>query len=110
MVPKARNRPGFPDFQFGETRGSALVSGAAAAVKIFGQHVAVKAQVGHLDGFSGHANAHDLMAWPGRFESALDRHSDVHGEAGAADALRARIQDEPGWTVAVPEHGSSADI
>jgi len=50
------------------------------------------------------------MAWPGRFESALDRYSDVHGEAGAADAVRARIQDELGWTVAVLGHGSSADV
>jgi len=28
----------------------------------------------------------------------------VHGEADAADALRARIQNQLGWAVRVPQH------
>jgi transposase len=33
----------------------------------------------------------------------------VHGEADAAETLRLRIQDEPGWRVSVPEHGATID-
>ena len=52
----------FPGFQVAGTRGAKMVEGAPD-VKIFGEYVAVKAQVSHLEGFSGHADADGLMHW-----------------------------------------------
>jgi metallo-beta-lactamase family protein len=109
MAPNPRNTIVFPGFQVPGTRGATLVAGARE-VKIHGDYVAVKAEVRHLEGFSGHADANGLMAWLRGFHTAPARTFVVHGDPAAADALRLRIQDELGWRVAVPEHGSTLEI
>lgn len=103
MAPHPRHHIVFPGFQVAGTRGAKLVEGAAE-VKIFGRYVAVKAQVSHLEGFSGHADADELMAWLQGFERAPARTFVVHGEREASDTLRSRIADELGWRAEVPEH------
>lgn len=103
MAPNPRHHIVFPGFQVGGTRGAALVAGAGE-VKIHGEYVAVKAQVSHLEGVSGHADADGLMAWLRRLPRPPARSFVVHGEAAAADTLRLRMQDELGWAVAVPAH------
>jgi len=103
MAPNPRHAIVFPGFQVAGTRGAKLVEGATE-VKIFGEYVAVKAQVSHLEGFSGHADAGELMQWLHGFEHAPRQTYVVHGEPAAADALRSRIADELGWSVHVPEH------
>ena len=78
-------------------------------MKIHGEYVAVKAEVSHLEGFSGHADADGLMAWLRGFEAPPERTFVVHGEPDAADTLRLRIQDELGWKVSVPQHGATVE-
>ncbi|MFT3956514.1 MAG: MBL fold metallo-hydrolase [Piscinibacter sp.] len=109
MAPNPRHAIVFPGFQVAGTRGAKMVEGASE-VKIFGEYVAVKAQVSHLEGFSGHADANELMHWLHGFEQAPRQTFVVHGEAGAADALRSRIADELGWAVRVPEHLSQVEL
>jgi len=109
MAPNPRHSIVFPGFQVAGTRGAKLVEGAAE-VKIFGEYVAVKAQVSHLEGFSGHADANELMLWLQGFEAAPRQTFVVHGEPAAADALRSRIADELGWAVRVPEHLSQVEL
>jgi metallo-beta-lactamase family protein len=109
MAPNPRHAIVFPGFQVAGTRGAKLVEGASE-VKIFGEYVAVKAQVSHLEGFSGHADANELMHWLHGFEKAPRQTFVVHGEAAAADALRSRIADELGWSVRVPEHLSQVEL
>jgi metallo-beta-lactamase family protein len=109
MAPNPRHSIVFPGFQVAGTRGAKLVEGAAE-VKIFGEYVAVKAQVSHLEGFSGHADANELLRWLGGFERAPGQTWVVHGEAAAADALRSRIGDELGWRAAVPEHLAQVSV
>jgi metallo-beta-lactamase family protein len=109
MAPNPKNLIVFPGFQVGGTRGATLVAGARD-VKIYGEYVAVKAEVRHLEGFSGHADADELMAWLGRFDAPPSQTFVVHGEAAASDTLRMRIQDELGWRVQVPEHGASVEV
>lgn len=103
MAPNPRHHIVFPGFQVAGTRGAKLVGGAPD-VKIFGEYVAVKAQVSHLEGFSGHADANGLLHWLRGFTGAPGQTYVVHGEPEAADALRSRIADELGWAVQVPEH------
>lgn len=109
LAPNPRNHIVFPGFQVGGTRGATLVGGARE-VKIHGEYVAVKAEVSHLEGFSGHADADGVLDWLRGFEAPPERCFVVHGEPAAADALRLRIQDELGWRVAVPEHGAMIDL
>jgi metallo-beta-lactamase family protein len=109
MAPNPRNAIVFPGFQVGGTRGANLIAGAKE-VKIHGEFIAVKAEVSHLEGFSGHADANELMDWLRALDAAPEKTFVVHGEPAAADALRLRIKSELGWPVAVAEHGSSAEV
>ncbi len=109
MAPNPKHAIVFPGFQVAGTRGAKLIQGAGE-VKIFGEYVAVKARVHHLEGFSGHADARELMRWLGGFEQAPKQTWVVHGEPAAADALRSRIADELGWHAAVPEHLSQVSL
>jgi metallo-beta-lactamase family protein len=109
MAPNPRHTIVFPGFQVPGTRGASLVTGARE-VKIHGAYIAVKAEVRHLEGFSGHADAQGLMAWLRGFHTPPERTFVVHGDPAAADTLRLRIQDELGWRVAVPEQGSTLEV
>ena len=101
MAPQPRHHIVFPGFQVAGTRGAKLVEGARE-VKVFGEYIAARAEVSHLEGFSGHADADELLQWLCGFEAAPARTFAVHGEPHAADALRTRVQDELGWNVLVP--------
>jgi len=107
MAPQPKNLIVFPGFQVAGSRGAKMIAGAAD-VKIHGEHVPVKAEVRHLEGFSGHADADELMAWLRGFERAPRQTFIVHADAEAADALRVRIEEELGWRVRVPDHQSVA--
>jgi len=96
-------------FQASGTRGAALVSGART-IRIHGQEVPVRAEVGQLMTFSAHADANELMAWIRQMGSAPRQTFVTHGEPGASDALRYRIQHELGWSVTVPEHREQVDL
>ncbi|WP_294000298.1 MBL fold metallo-hydrolase RNA specificity domain-containing protein, partial [Sphaerotilus sp.] len=70
-----------------------------------GQYVAVKAQVHHLEGMSGHADADGLIAWMRQMPTAPKQVMVVHGEPEASDALRIRIGERLGWPARVPQAG-----
>jgi len=109
MAPQARHHIVFPGFQVGGSRGAKMVEGARE-IKLHGEYVAVNAEVSHLEGFSGHADADGLMAWLRSFEQPPAQTFVVHGEPAASDALRSRIQDELGWRVRVPQHGETVPL
>ena len=106
MAPVDKHHIVFAGFQVGGSRGARLVAGAGE-VKIHGEYVPVRAQVSQLEGFSGHADADELMAWLRGLRQPPRQTFVVHGEPDAADALRIRIKDELGWTVRVPQHGEA---
>jgi len=109
MAPQARHHIVFPGFQVGGSRGAKMVEGARE-IKLHGEYVPVNAEVSHLEGFSGHADADGLMAWLRSFEQPPAQTFVVHGEPAASDALRSRIQDELGWRVRVPQHGETVPL
>jgi metallo-beta-lactamase family protein len=63
-----------------------IIIDGAKSVKLFGDHVPVRARVHTINGFSAHAGRSELVAWHGR-TGAPDATFIVHGEAGAAEAL-----------------------
>ena len=109
MAPHARHHIVFPGFQVGGSRGAKMVQGARE-IKLHGHYVPVNAEVSHLEGFSGHADADGLMAWMRGFKKAPEQIFVVHGEPQASDALRSRIQDELGWRACVPQHGQTVAL
>jgi metallo-beta-lactamase family protein len=109
MAPDQRHHIVFPGFQVAGTRGARLVAGERE-VKIFGEMVPVRADISHLEGFSGHADTDELMQWLRGFERAPRHTFVVHGDPEATDALRFRIGNELGWSVSVPPHGQPVDV
>lgn len=99
----------FTGYQAGGTRGAAIVRGEPS-VKIFGQHVPIRAQVHQLNGYSGHADADEIMAWLRGFIQAPRRVFVTHGEPDAADALRKRIQEELHWNAHAPDHMETVNL
>jgi metallo-beta-lactamase family protein len=65
----------------------------------------VRARVTGLDGFSGHADADELVAWARAIGAPPRQAYVVHGDPDASDALRLRLTDELGWSARVPQHG-----
>ena len=108
MAPVPKHHIVFAGFQVGGSRGAHLVGGATE-VKIHGEYVPVRAAVSQLEGFSGHADADELMAWLRGARRAPRQTYVVYGEPDAADALRLRIKDQLGWSVHVPEHGQTVE-
>lgn len=104
LAPDPRHAIVFPGFQVPGSRGARLVSGATE-IKVMGRYVAVKAQVHHLEGLSGHADADGLLAWMRQMPTAPKQVMVVHGEPEASDALRIRIEDTLGWPARVPQAG-----
>jgi metallo-beta-lactamase family protein len=104
LGPDARHHIVFAGFQVGGSRGARLVAGERET-KIHGEFVPIRAQVTHLEGFSGHADANELMDWLRHFERPPRQTFVIHGEPAASDALRQRIARELGWAVRVPPQG-----
>lgn len=108
LAPHPRHHLVFPGFQVAGTRGAKIIGGTGE-VKIFGEMVPVRAEVSHLEGFSGHADADELMAWLHRFERAPRHTFVVHGDPDATDTLRFRIGQELGWPASVPPHAQAVE-
>ncbi|HSQ73750.1 MAG TPA: MBL fold metallo-hydrolase [Rubrivivax sp.] len=108
-APDERNAVVFPGFQVGGSRGARLVAGERE-VKIHGEMVPVRAEVRHLQGFSGHADRGELLAWLRHLRRPPRQTFVVHGEPDAADSLRVAIQNDLGWVARVPEYGASVTI
>ena len=92
----ARNTILFSGFQAAGTRGRDMINGARE-VKIHGDWIPVRAEVADLPMLSAHADSNELLRWLGGFEAPPDKALVVHGESGAAEALRERIERELGW-------------
>lgn len=96
-------------FQAAGTRGRAILDGAKA-VKIHGLPVAVHAQVEFIEAMSAHADYNDILRWLNGFTEPPRTTFLVHGEPDAAAALKARIEDELGWSVVIPKYLEKFDL
>jgi len=92
-------------FQAEGTLGRRLVDGARN-VRIFNDHVPVRAQMHTIGGLSAHADRDGLLAWLRGFARAPARSFVVHGERDTATGFAARVKKELGWTsVEAPQRG-----
>jgi metallo-beta-lactamase family protein len=109
FAPDARNVILFAGFQAGGTRGASLVAGARA-IRIHGEMFPVNAEVAQLTSASSHADASELVDWLRLIPAPPKQVFVTHGEAGASDSLRHRIQSELGWNAGVPEYRDEFDL
>ena len=108
MAPDARNHIVFPGFQVAGTRGARLIAGAPE-VKIHGEYVPVRADVSHIEGSPAMPIATASCA--GSAPSTPRRARPWSCTANPRRPTRcARIQDQLGWPVRVPEHGSTVEV
>lgn len=91
-------------FQAAGTLGRRLVDGAKR-VRIFGEEVAVRADLYTLGGLSAHADRDALLGWLRGFHAAPRRTFVVHGEAQTAVGFAATIREQLGWPAEAPEPG-----
>jgi metallo-beta-lactamase family protein len=96
-------------FQAENTLGRKLVDGEKD-VRIFGEPYRANAHVEVLQGFSGHADRDELIAWVGEIERKPRRTFLVHGEEKPAFALAAAINQQFGIQVDVPEWKQTVDL
>lgn len=94
----------FVGYQAVGTRGRALVEGTQS-LRMFGQEVPVRAQIQILNGFSGHADYMEILAWLNAFNRPPKRVFLVHGEPEASEALGKEIRDHYNWPVTLPREG-----
>lgn len=91
------------------TRGARLAAGERS-IRIFGEDVAIRAEVAQLASASAHADAGQLLDWLGRMAPAPRQVFVVHGDMGASDALRERIEHGLRWPALAPRPGSTHTV
>ena len=109
VLPDSRHVVLFAGYQAPGTRGRALVDGAES-IKMFGEHVPVRARVRHTDAFSAHADQAELLRWLRAFKRPPAMTYLVHAEPPAATVLTEKIRSDLGWNVAPAEYGDTVDL
>ncbi|MBE5782420.1 MAG: MBL fold metallo-hydrolase [Clostridiales bacterium] len=85
----------FVGYQAAGTLGRMLLDGIEK-VTMFGEKIAVKAEIVRLEGFSGHADQSALLKWVKGLQKQPRQIFLVHGEGPAKDALATLIEKETG--------------
>lgn len=98
-----RNTILFAGFQAGGTRGAAMLAGVDA-IKIHGEYVPLRAQVVQMENLSAHADSGEILDWLSHFNRPPRRTFITHGEPGAADALRKKIEERLKWDCSIPDY------
>ena len=91
----------FVGFQAEGTLGKKLMSGEKL-VKIFGEEIAVKAEIRSLDAFSGHADKNGLLNWIDKIKEKPKNIFIVHGEYLNQQVFRNEILNKFGINAVIP--------
>jgi metallo-beta-lactamase family protein len=106
-LPDEKNTVLIIGYQAEGTRGRSLVEGRET-LRMFGEDVPVRAHLERIEGFSGHADYAELLAWLLGFNKKPERVFLVHGEGEASEAMAKKIRHHFKWDVSVPQEGSHA--
>ncbi|HSN41372.1 MAG TPA: MBL fold metallo-hydrolase [Burkholderiales bacterium] len=109
FAPDPRNTILFSGFQAGGTRGDGLINGAET-IKIHGEYVPVRAEVASIHNLSAHADYQEILDWLSHFKKPPRETYITHGEPGASDALRRRIEETKRWRCTVPEYRQTVKL
>ncbi len=95
-------------FQAMDTLGRRLLEGADR-VRLFGEEVAVKAQIHDLTGLSAHADQEQLLDWASHFVPPRLAIL-THGELKASRALAKLLEEKLQFTVLIPKKGETIEL
>ena len=99
----------FVGYQAVGTLGRKLNDGEKT-VKIFGDEIAVHAEITVLPGVSGHADKAGLLRWLNAMEQKPAHVFVNHGDPDAADSFTACLNNELGYKAFAPYSGTSFDL
>jgi metallo-beta-lactamase family protein len=105
-LPHARHTVLFIGYQAEGTRGRTILEGKPS-VRLYGQDTEIKARIERIEGFSGHADYNEMMAWLLGLNRAPERVFLVHGEPENAAAFAERLREKFKFDVSVPEEDTS---
>jgi metallo-beta-lactamase family protein len=94
----------FVGFQVPGTLGRRIIDGATE-VRIHGVDVPVRAQVHTLNGFSAHADQHDLLYWLRSFGHSPREVFITHGDQANRVAFSDKVKEELQLNTIIPEPG-----
>jgi metallo-beta-lactamase family protein len=109
LLPDPKTTVLFVGYQAAGTRGRLLKEGAAE-IRMLGIMVPVNATIMVSDAYSAHADREEILRWLGGFRRPPGMTYVVHGEAGAAEALRDAIVSRLGWNAAVAQDGQRVTL
>lgn len=92
----------FVGFQAEGTLGRKILSGEKL-VKIFGEEIAVNADVKYLDAFSGHADKDGILEWINKIDKKPKNIFLVHGEYSSQQALKNSIEEKFNIPTVIPD-------
>ena len=98
----------FVGYQAEGSMGRKLQEGAKS-VKLFGEAIAVNAEIATLNGTSGHADREGLLNWVQGFEEKPGLVFVNHGDETACEAFRGKLQ-ELGYRAEAPYSGTEYDL
>lgn len=99
----------FVGYQAIGTLGRALIEGATE-VKLFGETVAVGAEICQMPGISGHADVNGLMTWIKAFKEKPEKVFVTHGDDEVTEIFARRLQEELGLDSMAPFSGTVYDL
>ena len=99
----------FVGYQAVGTLGRTLMEGAES-VKLFGETIAVEAEIASIPGISGHADKKGLLKWVNSFDPKPSMVFINHGEEESCESFGACLREEHGFNVTVPYSGTSFDL
>ena len=99
----------FVGYQAEGSLGRSLVDGTQE-VKLFGETIAVKAEIGVLPGISGHADKNGLLNWIRGFTQKPQKVFVNHGEDKVCDVFAETLHTELGLDAFAPYSGTVFDL
>lgn len=98
----------FVGYQANGTLGRMLLNGVKD-VKLFGESIAVKAQIHNYRSMSGHGDRNELLHWISQFKGPVQKVFVVHGEEDAAENFAETLRNL-GHEVFVPDYKAEYDL
>ena len=99
----------FVGYQAEETLGRLLLDGRKE-VKLFGETIAVEAEICHLPGVSGHADREGLLRWLSHFKEGVKKVFVVHGDNEVVGPFAELVRSELGFETMAPYSGTRYDL
>ena len=98
----------FVGYQVNGTLGSKILAGDKK-VKLFGENIAVKADIVKLQGTSSHADREDLLDWISHYNTPLERVFVTHGDDKVSEDFASLLVDNR-YNALAPYNGEEWDL